>query len=106
TEVSEPVAPEGAVVAHPVCQRLEALGPGAVVDVPALGAFSDQARLLQRLQMLRDGSLGHAAPSRQLDHADLAGLDDPLEDRPPGRNGERVHDGVDGDHGDQIVYTN
>src|SRR5262249_57517326 len=44
TEVGEPIAPEGAVVAHPVGQRLEAFGPDAVVDLPAPRAFGPQTR--------------------------------------------------------------
>ena len=45
------VAPEGAVVAHPVDQRLEAFRLGAVIDFPAFGALGDQAGLLQGLEV-------------------------------------------------------
>ena len=47
SEVGEPLAPEDAVMAHPVDQRREALGLGAVIDVAALGALGDQTGQLQ-----------------------------------------------------------
>src|SRR6201747_845693 len=73
SEVGEAVTPEHAVMVHPVDQRREALGLRAVVNVTAFGAFSDQAGQLQRLEMLGDGALRHAAAPRQLDHGDFLG---------------------------------
>ncbi|MNT92416.1 hypothetical protein D3C72_2337010 [compost metagenome] len=81
---------------HPVDQRLEALRLGAVVDVATLGALGDEARLLQRFEVLRNRTLRHAAAARQLDHRDLVGVGDALEHGAPGRIGKSAHDGGDG----------
>src|SRR5258706_13586046 len=59
SEVGELLAPEGAVVAHPIDKWGETLRLGAVVDLAALGAFGDQAGQLQRLEVLGDGALRH-----------------------------------------------
>src|SRR5258705_12357011 len=108
-EFCKAFAPEDAVVAHPVDQRLEAFRLGAVIDLPAFGALGDQAGLLQGLEVLRNGALRHAAPSRQFDDGDLVGADDPLKHGPPCGIGKRAHDGVDGSgfgHGKPIAYAN
>jgi hypothetical protein len=41
SEVGETLAPEEAVVAHPIEERDESLGLRAVIDVAALGSLGD-----------------------------------------------------------------
>ena len=47
SQVGEALAPERRVVAHPVDERREALGLGVIVNVAALGTFSDEASQVQ-----------------------------------------------------------
>src|ERR1700737_3494686 len=47
SEVGEPLAPEDAVVAHPIDERREPLRLGAIEDVATLRPLGDQAGLLQ-----------------------------------------------------------
>ena len=94
---------------HPACQRLQALGLGAVIDLAALRALDDEACLAQRLQMLRDGALGDTAALRQVADADLADRRDALEDGAARRVREGSHDGVDGGgfaHTHQLAMAN
>ncbi|MNY40302.1 hypothetical protein D3C86_1750370 [compost metagenome] len=88
--------PEGAVVAHPVDERRQALGLGAVIDVAALRTLGDETRLFQRLEVLRNRALRHAAAARQFNDGDLVGIGDALEHGAPGRIGKGAHDGGDG----------
>jgi hypothetical protein len=64
---SSPIGPvlpagDGAMVTRPVSQRPK-----------PPGALSYQAGLLQRPEMLEDGALRHATPTRQFNHDDLIG---------------------------------
>jgi hypothetical protein len=63
-QISEPLAPEDAVVAHPVGQRREALGLRAIIDVATLGTLGDQAGLLQRVNSTTDISSELATRSK------------------------------------------
>src|ERR1700687_1747503 len=94
-KIGETLPPEDAVMAHPIDQRGEPLRLGAIKNIAAFAALGDQASLLQRFQVLRDGALRHITPARQLQHGDLLGLDDPLEHGPPSGIGQRPHDSVD-----------
>src|SRR5882757_3603103 len=60
SEIGEAVTPEHAVMAHPVDERREPLGLGAVVNVTAFGAFRDEAGELQRLEVVGGRALRHA----------------------------------------------
>src|ERR1700726_1831897 len=95
-KIGETLPPEDAVMAHPIDQRGEPLRLGAIKNIAAFAALGDQASLLQRFQVLRDGALRYATPPRQLNHGDLVRPDDPLEHRSPSGIGKRAHDNVDG----------
>src|SRR5215203_4231824 len=94
-QVREPDAPKSIVVAQPVEERSEALRLRSVEDIPALGSLRDESSPLQRFEVLRDGSLCHAARARQLGHIDLTRAGDALEHGPPSRIGEGTHDVID-----------
>src|SRR5258706_13763936 len=82
-KIGETLPPEDAVMAHPTDQRGEPLRLGAIKDIAAFAALGDQASLLQRFQVRRDGALRHITPPRQLQHGVSLCLDDPPENGPP-----------------------
>jgi hypothetical protein len=63
-EAIEPVAPEGAVEAHPVDQRDESLRPGAVVGVEAGPPVAHQAGMRQDAEVLE--TAGCETPARSV----------------------------------------
>src|SRR5271170_2817438 len=96
SKIGKALAPEEAVVAHPIDQRREALGLGAIEHVAAVGALGDQTGQLQGLEVLGDGALRYPTPPRQLDNGDLVGSGNLLEHGSPSGIGKRAHDSIDG----------
>jgi hypothetical protein len=88
-EAIEAVAPEGAVEAHLVDQRRQALRPGGVVGLAPLAPVVNQAGKLENARVLGDRRLRDPGTVGQGPHGLFAVAGEPLEDRPAGRIGER-----------------
>ncbi len=93
----EPVAPEGAVEAHPVDEGLQTLRLGAVVGLASLTPFAHQPGELEDTQVLGHCGLRDASLVRQHPHGLFASAAQPLEDRPPRRIRKGLEEGVGGD---------
>src|SRR5262249_53738935 len=75
----EAVAPEGAVMAHPVDQGCEAAGVGAVMGLASVPTVADEASLLEDAEMFGDGGLRDPGMAGQHPDGELALADQPLE---------------------------
>jgi hypothetical protein len=83
-EAIEPLAPEGAVEAHPIDQRRQTLRLGAVVGLTTLAPVVHQAGLLQDTEMLGHRRLRDSGPAGQGSHGLFAVAAQPFEDRAAG----------------------
>ncbi len=86
-------APADDQPAHRLGQRL---GCGPVAHLAPVALGRGQAGLDQRLQVLDDGLTGDGEVDGQVAGRVRPVLDEPLQETPPGRVGQRVEEGVDG----------
>ena len=83
-QIGEPFAPEQAVMAHPIKQGVEALGPCTIEDIAPLGPLGDEPGDFERLEMLGNRALRDAAGAREIEDRDLLGAAQAFIDRAPG----------------------
>src|SRR5258708_33671379 len=90
-EIGEALAPEDSVETKPVDQRRQPARLAAIVDLPPVPTFTQQAGLLQSAYMLGDRRLRDGVGLGERTHGQLTRLDDLLEHRAPGRIAEHAH---------------
>src|SRR5258708_12592486 len=84
-EIGEALAPEDSVETKPVDQRRQPAPLAAIVDLPPVPTFTQQAGLLQSAYMLGDRRLRDGVGLGERTHGQLTPLADLLHPPPPRR---------------------
>jgi len=93
-EMIEPVLPESGIEVHPVGERGEGMGTGAVVGFAALVAMADEMCALEDDEVFGDGGLGDAGASGQGVDSLFAVARESFKDGPAGGVGESFEEVV------------
>jgi hypothetical protein len=93
-EAIEPVAPEGAVEAHPIYQRRQSFLMGAVMSLTSVAPVAYESGKLEDTQVLGYRGLRDTRVAGQHAHGLLAVATQALEDCPAGRIGKGLKKAV------------